>query len=101
MTLPTAEMSVLKELEEILQASGSLKRRETIPVQLQNQSDRSSHDIGVLVENHAVIVTRLCSLLIAGKKQVDSIIGSKHNEEFLGIREEPSRGKDLMGKAKA
>jgi Leucine-rich repeat (LRR) protein len=55
MTLPMAEMSVLKELEEILQASGSLKRRETIPVQLQNQSDRSSHDIGVLVENHAVV----------------------------------------------
>jgi hypothetical protein len=64
MTLPMAEISVLKELEEILQASGSLKRRETIPVQRQNQSDRSSHDIGVLVENHAVVaLSGYCQLL--------------------------------------
>src|SRR5260370_644158 len=55
MTLPMAEMSVLKELEEILQASGSLGRKETIPVQLQSPSDRSPHDIGVLIENHAVV----------------------------------------------
>ncbi len=50
-----AEMSVLKELEEILQASGSLGNRDTIPVQRQNQDDRPAHDIGVLIENHAVV----------------------------------------------
>ncbi len=62
--LSMAEMSVLKELEEILQASGSLGTRETIPVQQQNQGDLPSHDINVLIENHTVVAlsARYCEL---------------------------------------
>ncbi len=59
-----AEMSVLQELEEILQARSSLLSRETIPVQRQNQNDPPSHDISVLTENHAVVAlsARYCEL---------------------------------------
>jgi len=74
MALPMAEMSVLKELEEILQASGLLKRREAIPVQRLNQSDHSSHDVDVLIENHAVVALSVrYSALTALPSSIDQL----------------------------
>ena len=50
-----AEISVLNELEELLLASASLKEGESIPVQQQDQVNRAYHDIGLLIENNAVV----------------------------------------------
>lgn len=71
-----SEMSVLKELEEILQASGSLGSRESIPIQQQNQGELPSHDIGVLIENHTVVAlsTRYCELT-ALPSSIDQLTG--------------------------
>jgi Leucine-rich repeat (LRR) protein len=62
--LPMAEMNVLKELEELFQASASLREGETIGVQLQDQMECHSHDLGVLIENHTVVAlsARYCAL---------------------------------------
>jgi Leucine Rich repeats (2 copies)/Leucine Rich Repeat len=62
--LPVAEMSVLKEFEELLWNNGYLHEGEAIPVVLQDKIARNESKIGFYAENNAVVAlsVRYCAV---------------------------------------
>src|SRR5215472_40805 len=63
-TLPTAEMSALKELEELLQNTGYLIEGESIPVVLKDEMEINDGKIAAYAENNTVVAVslRYCAL---------------------------------------
>ena len=62
--LPMTEMSVLKDLEQLLQNHGYLEEGEAIPVVLKGKIGIHESNIGAYAENHAVVAlsVRYCAL---------------------------------------